>query len=163
MNPTDSHPEPHAGESDPGDAKQAEPPLPSVEDLPDADVLIFDGECSFCSSQVRKISRWSNGRMAFISLHDPQVGKLYPDLTQEMLMKEMYLVSARGKRYSGAGVLRYLSSRLPRLWILAPLLHIPGSLGFWQWCYSQIAKRRYRISSMDGHHCVSGKCDVHFK
>ena len=163
VNSTDSNTEFHADRTASGVADQVKPSLPSMKDLPDADVLIFDGECSFCTTQVKKISRWSNGRLAFLSLHDPQVEKLYPDLTEEMLMKQMYLVSTHGHRYAGAGVLRYLSRKLPRLWVFAPLLHIPWSLGFWQWCYSQIAKRRYRISSLKGKHCDSGKCDVHFK
>ncbi len=137
--------------------------LPSMEDLPRADVVIFDGECNFCKGQVRKIARYSGKRLAFISLHDPRVSQLWPDLTTEMLMKQMYLVTHNGRRYGGAAVLRYLSRKLPRLWLFAPILHIPFSLGLWQWCYSQVAKRRYKISSLKESDCDNGSCETHFK
>ena len=140
-----------------------DPALPTPQDLPGADILIFDGNCSFCMGQVLRISRWSGGRIAFISLHDPQVKERFPDLTEEMLMKQMYLVTSQGHRYGGAGVLRYLSRRLPRLWVFAPLLHIPGTLGFWQWCYQRVATRRYQISARHGHQCHDGSCEIHFK
>jgi hypothetical protein len=46
---------------------------------------------------------------------------------------------------------------LPRLWCLAPLLHIPGSLPLWQFLYRQVAKRRYKIAGT----CEDGTCRLH--
>ncbi|MCH2183623.1 MAG: DUF393 domain-containing protein [Mariniblastus sp.] len=161
MNATDSQTETEADKTVSEAPRPIDPALPTPEDLPAADILIFDGNCSFCTGQVLKISRWSGGRIAFISLHDPEVSRRFPDLTEEMLMKEIYLVTRQGRRYGGASVLRYLSRRLPRLWVFAPLLHIPGTLGFWQWCYQKIAKRRYQISARHGHQCHDGSCEVH--
>lgn len=137
--------------------------LPSIDDLPDSDVILFDGDCRFCQRQVRNLNRFGAGRLAFISLHDSRVLDLYPKLSHEMLMKEIYLVSPDGTYYAGAAVIRYLSRKLPRLWVLAPLMHIPYSLTLWQWCYDQIAKRRYQISGHESDPCDNGNCDVHFK
>ena len=96
-------------------------------DYPEADVVIFDGDCQFCQKQVLRLSRYDNNqhRLSFISLHDPRVAERYPDLTHQQLMDEMYVVTHSGQRYAGAEAVRYLSRRLPLLWIMAPLLHIP--------------------------------------
>jgi predicted DCC family thiol-disulfide oxidoreductase YuxK len=137
--------------------------LPTIDDLPDSDVILFDGDCRFCQQQVRNLNWLSARRLAFLSLHDTRVSALYPKLSPEMLMKEIYLVSPDGTYYAGAAVIRYLSRKLPRLWVLAPILHIPFSLGLWQWCYNQIAKRRYLISGHESDACDNGSCETHFK
>ena len=121
--------------------------LPSPHDLPDADVVIYDGNCVFCRGQVTRLARWDGGRrLAFVSLHDALVAERFPDLAHDQLMQQMVVVTRDGRRYGGAAALRYLTRRLPRLWPLAPLLHLPFSLPVWQWAYRQIAKRRYRLN-----------------
>ena len=94
-----------------------------------------------------------------MSLHDPEAARRYPDLTHDMLMRDMYVVDRSGRRYRGAAALRYLSRRLRRLWWLAPLLHIPFSLPVWQWLYRQIADRRYRWGRVED--CSNEACEVH--
>jgi predicted DCC family thiol-disulfide oxidoreductase YuxK len=137
-------------------------PLPGVNERPQADVVIYDGRCVFCTGQVERLARWDRHRsLAFLSLHDPMVAARYPDLTHEQLMEQIYVVTRHGGRHAGAAAFRYLSRKLPRLWPLAPIMHIPFSLPLWQWCYRQVAKRRYRIAGKDT--CDGDACDVHFK
>lgn len=145
-------------------AKPANPlHLPSPADLPGAPVLIYDGHCKFCSGQVKNIARWDGkGRVAYLSLHDPEVARRWPDLTHELLMEQMYLVDPQGNRHAGAAAFRYLTRALPLLWILAPLLHIPFTLPVWQYLYRQIAKRRYLLGKTTDA-CDDGGCKVHFK
>ena len=138
------------------------PWLADPQDRPQADVVIYDGQCRFCRRQVERLAKWDRqGRLAFISLHDPRVAERYPDLSHEQLMQDMYLVDSAGNRYRGAGALRYLSRHLWPLCLLAPLLHIPGSLPIWQWGYRQVARRRYLAGKIDD--CPDGSCAVHFK
>lgn len=137
--------------------------LPSPADLPNADIVLFDGHCRFCQSQVLRLHRFDGrGRLAFLSLHDPEVARRFPDLTHDQLMKEMVVVDARGGRHAGAGAIRYLSRRLPILWPLMPLLHIPCSMPVWNWLYGQVAKRRYRLAGRI-ESCEDGACAVHFR
>jgi predicted DCC family thiol-disulfide oxidoreductase YuxK len=140
---------------------QAEPkPLPTPAERPQADVVIFDGDCRMCTAQIRALTWWDcQGRLSYLSLHDPEVARRYPDLTHEMLMNQMYVVDQQGNRYGGAAAIRYLSRRLRRLWWLAPLLHIPGSLPLWQWLYQQVAKRRYRFGKLN--QCDNDACSLH--
>lgn len=135
--------------------------LPSPHDRPDADVVIFDGHCRFCTAQVERLARWdSRARLAFLSLHDPIVARRWPELSHAELMRDMFVVDRQGGKHRGAGAFRYLSTRLPRLYLAAPLLHIPGTLPLWQWCYQQVAKRRYRLGKTEA--CADGACAVHF-
>ncbi|HCA49167.1 MAG TPA: DUF393 domain-containing protein [Planctomycetaceae bacterium] len=131
--------------------------LPTPHNWPDTDVVIYDGQCSFCTKQVTKLHRWDGkNRLSFISLHDDFVAEHYPDLSHDEMMQAMYIVDQKGRRHRGAAALRVISRRLPRLWPLAILLHIPLTLPLWQWGYRQVARRRYRLS------CDNGSCELHF-
>lgn len=139
-------------------------PLPTPSDRPGADVVIYDGHCKFCTGQVQRLARWdTNGRLAFLSLHDPQVAKDYPELSYDRLMEEMAVVDRQGRRHWGATAFRYLTTRLPRLYLLAPLMHIPFSLPLWRWGYRQVAKRRYWLAGKTGDACEGDTCRAHFK
>jgi predicted DCC family thiol-disulfide oxidoreductase YuxK len=70
------------------------------------------------------------------------------------------LVDPTGRRHVGADAIRYLSLRFPQFWLLAPLLYLPGSMPIWQWCYQQIARRRYRWNQPSD--CENGSCSLHF-
>ncbi len=138
--------------------------LPSPKDLPQADVVIYDGLCQFCTKQVKNLHRWDGkNRLAFISLHDPEISRWAPDLTHDQLMQQMYVVRPGGQRWGGAAAFRYLTRRLPKLWLLAPLMHIPGTLPLWQWGYDLIARQRYRWNREKDQDCESGQCEIHFK
>jgi predicted DCC family thiol-disulfide oxidoreductase YuxK len=137
--------------------------LPTLADRPAADVVIYDGHCRFCTRQVERLAAWDRrGRLAFLSLHDPAVARRYPDLTHDRLMEEMVVVDQQGGRHGGAAAFRYLTRRLPLLWLLAPLLHVPGSLPFWTWCYRQVARRRY-LWGRNNVACDDETCRIHMR
>jgi predicted DCC family thiol-disulfide oxidoreductase YuxK len=138
--------------------------LPSPAENASADIVIYDGHCKFCTSSVQKLARWDtkSHQLAFLSLHDPDVQYRFPQLTYDQLMQEMYVVDRRGSIHRGAEAFRYLTTRLPRLYPLAPLLHIPFSLPLWRWAYRQVARRRYRIMGKT-HECNGDACRIHFK
>ncbi|MCP4778733.1 MAG: DUF393 domain-containing protein, partial [Planctomycetaceae bacterium] len=108
-------------------------------------------------------------RLAFISLHDPFVTEHFPDLSHQQLMEQLFLIPNHGGAYSdrrlgGALAIKYLTLRLPKLWILAPLFHIPLTGSIQQWVYRQIAKRRYKIAGKKNEACDDeGTCDLHFR
>jgi predicted DCC family thiol-disulfide oxidoreductase YuxK len=136
--------------------------LVSPRDAPEADILIFDGHCRFCLAQVRRIQACDGGhRIAFLSLHAPEVAERWPELSHDELMAHMVLIDhGSGRKHSGAAAFRFLTRRLPRLWLLAPLMHFPGSLPIWQFFYHQVAKIRYRFGRTD--ECDEGTCHIHF-
>ena len=143
------------------DTKPSKSELPDIDSVANADVVIFDGQCNFCRSQVRRLNWFASGKLTFVSLHDPRVAERYPDLTKSQLMEQMYVVTVEGERFGGASSLRYLSRKLPRLWLVAPLLHIPFSLPVWQFLYNKIAKYRYLIAGKTDA-CEDGSCKIHY-
>ncbi|WP_047816728.1 thiol-disulfide oxidoreductase DCC family protein [Rhodopirellula islandica] len=134
--------------------------LPDPDQCPACDVVIYDGQCNFCKAGVRSLRRldWGGNRLAFLSLHDERVQQRYPDLTQEQLMDQMYVIDQHDQRHGGADAVRYLSRRLPMLWLAAPVLHLPGTAKLWRRLYHELAKRRYRLA---GKSCDTGSCSIH--
>jgi len=127
---------------------------------PSQDVVLFDGQCNFCRRQIDNLRRFDGkDRLRFLSLHDPSVAELYSDLSFEQLMDQMWVVSPTGEKFGGADAIRYLSKRLPLLWAIMPMLHLPFSMPLWRYLYKQIAKRRYKIA---GRNCdEGGTCTLH--
>lgn len=136
-------------------------PLPTPAERPDAHVVIYDANCGICSTQVRKLLFWDcQKKLAYLSLHDPEVQRRWPDASHERLMQEMLIVDRHGRRHWGAEAVRYLTSRLRRLWWAAPLAYFPGSMLLWRPLYRWVARNRYRLS---GDSCETGACQLHVK
>jgi len=135
--------------------------LPDPDAMPQADVVVFDGQCNFCRAGVNRLRSLDRrgDRLAFLSLHDERVGQRYPDLTHDDLMDQMYVIDGQGNRHGGSDAVRYLTRRLPLLWPAMPILHLPGTAGLWRWLYAQVAKRRYKLA---GKSCDNGSCSIHF-
>jgi predicted DCC family thiol-disulfide oxidoreductase YuxK len=137
--------------------------LPMPAELPDAQIVIWDGHCKFCYKQVRRLRWFDGGRLSYLSLHDPLTATLCPDLSFEQLMEQMWVVAPPGgdrpaQPVGGADAIRYLSRRLPRLWPIAPLMHLPFSMPLWRALYRFVAKSRYKIA---GKCDEGGTCDLH--
>ena len=135
-------------------------PLPDPDQHPNVDVVIWDGKCRFCRRQVDRLRWFAPGAtLGYLSLHDPRVAERYPDLSYQQLMDQLWLVTLDGRRYGGADAARYLSRKLPRLWWLMPLLHVPFAMPLWRWLYRQVARQRYRIAGVE---CDDGgTCHLH--
>lgn len=134
--------------------------LPSIEEHPDRDVVIYDGHCGFCQKQVNRLHRWDSGnKLSFLSLHDPNVEKVAPQLTYDQMMDQMYVIPQAGEPRGGASAIRYLSRKLPRLYPIVPFLHIPFSLPIWRMLYKWVARRRYKLSAANA--CDSEQCELH--
>src|SRR5437016_6168283 len=92
-------------------------PLATPAERPTADIVIYDGQCRICSSQIRRLARWDpQGRLAYLSLHDAEVARRWPDLSHDELMRNMVVVDQRGRRHVGAAAIAYLSRSLVWLW-----------------------------------------------
>ncbi len=121
--------------------------LPDPDDRPLADVVVYDGACRLCRATTDWLDRLDGGgRLAFLPLQDARVRQRYPDLSLEELQKHVYVIDTRGTRHKGAGAVRYLARRLPVMWPIAPLLHLPGTMPLWGWLYAQIAYRRHVLN-----------------
>jgi len=122
---------------------------------PARDTVLYDGQCRFCRSQIALLRRLDlGGSLHFTSLHDPAVPEVFPELSRDDLLAQMYVIDTAGRARGGAEAVRYLSRKLPLLWPLAVLLHIPGTLPLWQALYRFVARNRMRIAGS----CTEGTC-----
>lgn len=136
-------------------------PFPTPDQRPGADVVVYDGQCGMCRSQMRRLRWWDRGgRLAYVSLHDPQVAERWPDLAHDRLLQEMAVVDRHGGRHWGPNAIRYLTRRLPQLWWAVPLLHVPGSMFVWRPLYRWIARNRYWFGGRV-EECETGTCQLH--
>ena len=124
---------------------------------PIRDTVLYDGACRFCRGQIALLRRLDpTGRLAFTSLHDPSVGRDFPEIPPADLLTQMYVVDRQGLARGGAEAVRYLSRRLPLLWPVALPLHVPGSLPLWRSLYRLVARNRFRIAGR----CDEGTCRI---
>jgi predicted DCC family thiol-disulfide oxidoreductase YuxK len=139
--------------------------LPSPGDRPDADIVVFDSHCGFCTSQIKNLQRWDkDGRLAYLSLHDEDVERRWPGIDHDRLMKEMMVVDQTGNQYWGPEAIRYLTRRIRSLWWAAWVFFLPGAMFVWRRIYRWVARNRYRISAkFSKNQCDSGACQLHFK
>ncbi|TWT47505.1 thiol-disulfide oxidoreductase DCC family protein [Botrimarina hoheduenensis] len=142
------------------------PASPPALPPPDTDVVLYDGECAFCRARMEQL-RWFDRpllglrghRLAYLSLHAVEVATLYPQVPHQRLLEEMVVVDPQGRIHGGADAVRHLSRRLPRLWWLAPILHLPGSKGVWRALYRCLARNRYRLGGRVAD-CHEGVCAI---
>ncbi len=130
---------------------------------PGRPVVIYDGACGLCASQVDRLRRLTGDRLRFESFRDPGVLERYPELKPEECEAALQLLVPRpdGTRrvHSGAGaVVRAASkNRLLRL-LLLPYYFPPIRLAA-EAAYRWVARNRFRLSEV----CGRPGCPVHGK
>jgi predicted DCC family thiol-disulfide oxidoreductase YuxK len=120
--------------------------------------VLFDGGCPLCRKSVALLKRldW-RGRLAYHDARDaaglpPTAAPLDP----ERLLKEMHLVAPGGRRvHAGFEAFRWIAGRLPPLWLVWPLLFLPGVPWLGRRLYRWVARHRYHLVP-----CGDGGCAV---
>lgn len=128
--------------------------------MPQHDV-IYDGDCAFCRHSIKWLGRldW-RGVLSFVNLRDAThpVVQTVPT-SPERLIEEMHVWPAdRSHLYHGFGALRWLSWRLPALWLIAPFLYLPLVPWLGQKIYLWVAKNRFQLVP-----CRDGVCTIQKK
>jgi len=108
--------------------------------------LIYDGDCSFCSSFAQRVQVWGAGLLQTLRLQErDRVARLAPDLDQQRLAASFHVVSLHGSLRSGPEAIPTLVRLcVPGGRILAWLLeHAPGSPALLRFLYKWISERRW--------------------
>ena len=119
--------------------------------------VFFDGHCAFCQKSIRLLRRldWL-GKLAYVDVRDAeQMAKEDMRLEPERLLEEMHLIPPDGQKlYHGFGAIRWIAWRLPVLWLLAPLLQLPGVPEAGQRLYLWVARHRFQLIPCHGGVCA---------
>ncbi len=126
--------------------------------MPARAIVLFDGQCAFCRKAVSLLQKldWL-GRFDCQDARNP--ANLPPSgdpLDPQRLLDEMHVVTPdRTRAYAGYRAVRWIAWRLPLLWPLAPLLHLPGAVWLGSRLYRWIARNRFKLVP-----CRHGLCTV---
>ena len=116
-----------------------------MEDMPPTspDVLVFDGDCGFCSWSADRLRRWAGGGLVVVPWQRADLGAL--GLTESVCASAVQFVGVDGHASGGAAIGRALlrcrqpwrsaGSVLSRPW-LAPAV---------ERCYAAVAANRHRL------------------
>jgi predicted DCC family thiol-disulfide oxidoreductase YuxK len=69
---------------------------------PKKPLLIFDGDCNFCTVWVRRWQHTTIDRVEYLPYQDPKVGVAFPELAHARFETAVHLIETDGSVYSGA-------------------------------------------------------------
>jgi predicted DCC family thiol-disulfide oxidoreductase YuxK len=116
--------------------------------------VLYDGHCPLCIRSVTVLHYldWM-GRMSFTDL-ERRPPDAQPPLARDDLRRQMHLVRPDGQLRCGFFAVRHACRYMPLLWIVLPLLYVPGVPFIGQRLYAAVANGRRRL-------CADGACAVH--
>ena len=125
--------------------------------LPKARVL-FDGHCAFCRKSVELLRKldWLK-KLDYVDVRDEAQPCLRePLVSAAPLLEQMHVLTRDSQRlHGGYRAIRWLAWRLPALWLVAPLLYLPGMTWLGQKLYLWVARNRFKIVP-----CEHGVCTL---
>lgn len=111
--------------------------------LTSPDVLVFDGECGFCTWSADRLRRWAGGGLAVVPWQRTDLSSL--GLTQAQCAAAVQFVGSDGRAAGGAAIARALL-RCPQPWRSAGLvLSRPWLTPAVERGYSLFAAHRHRL------------------
>ncbi|MFO0864914.1 MAG: DUF393 domain-containing protein [Gemmataceae bacterium] len=122
--------------------------------------VLYDGECPLCLKSIGILKKldWFH-RLNYVNARDVD-----QDIIKELpveprrLIEEMHLVTPSKSIYHGFGAFRWMSWRLPLLWIFAPFMYLPGASWLGQKAYLWVARNRFKLVP-----CHGGVCTIQRK
>jgi len=127
-------------------------------------VLIYDGQCKFCTAGVHRFVLWM-GRVEveLLDFQGPGALARFPGLTHDTCMQAMQLVTPSGRVFHGfeAAVQAVATRRF--VGKVAYLYYLPGLRQLLDWLYARVAANRYRImgKAIAAGECEGGTCALH--
>ncbi len=123
-----------------------------------ANIVLYDDECSLCTFQMR-VLRWLDwlNAVRLVPISAPEAAEIAPQLTRRDLMEAIHCVTPTGRVHRGARALRYVGMRMPLLVPMALVLWFPGLIWIAERVYAWVSRNRYFLSRVFG---CKGACAV---
>jgi predicted DCC family thiol-disulfide oxidoreductase YuxK len=111
-------------------------------------VIVYDGECPFCRSQMARIRRWSHSdRFEFVARQEPGITDRFPALAEGDFSKGMRVILPDGSIRVGPDAVYAIARRLPHWRWLAPLYRVPVLHALLRWAYAYVARHRDSLTT----------------
>jgi len=106
-------------------------------------IVLYDGRCGMCRSS----RRWATlfdwlCRVEWLSFREAKVREMVPQLTEEQMAKEMWVIRPDGRMLPGFAGWRYLLNSFPLTFLPSWLLYLPGVSWAGTRLYQFVADRR---------------------
>ena len=69
---------------------------------PPKPVMVFDGDCNFCSLWIRRWQQMTGEAVDYLPARDPRIGAQFPEIPREQFKVAVQLIETDGQVYSGA-------------------------------------------------------------
>ena len=107
-------------------------------------VLVFDGDCAFCTASVRWLERWVARRPVVVAWQQADLERL--GVTQAQCSEALQWVGADGHHAEGAAAVAATLRYGGRGWaVLGGVMTLPGVRTVAQWVYRWVARNRHRL------------------
>lgn len=93
---------------------------------PSKPLLVFDGDCHFCSLWVRRCRQVTGATVEYLPAQDPRVRAQFPEIPPDYFDAAIQLIAADSRVYSGAeAAFRTLAHNPSWRWLLAAYEQFP--------------------------------------
>lgn len=128
---------------------------------PGKGLVLYDGYCAFCQKVVKILKKldWFK-QLDFLSFRESdKIPANTANLDPLKMEEEMHLlIPSRKKAFAGYAAFRWIAGRIPLLWLIWPLLFVPGVTELGNQAYLWVAKNRFKLVP-----CKDGVCEIPLK
>jgi predicted DCC family thiol-disulfide oxidoreductase YuxK len=114
---------------------------------PPKPLMVFDGDCNFCSLWIRRWRQITGDAVDYLPFQDPQIATRFPEIPQEQFEKSVQFIGPDGTVYSGADAVFRALAKNPRWqWPLRFYEKSPVLAKFTERAYQFVAGHRTGFS-----------------
>ena len=110
---------------------------------PPRPLLVFDGDCNFCTFWVRRWQLRTGETVDYLPAQDPRIAARFPEIPAGQFNTAVQLIEPDGQVYAGAeAVFRTLAQNASRQWPLNIYEKAPFFARLTEWAYGVVAENR---------------------
>jgi predicted DCC family thiol-disulfide oxidoreductase YuxK len=112
-------------------------------------LMIYDGECNFCSLWIHRWQLTTGDRLDFLPFQDPSVAARFPEVPRGQFENAVQLIETNGTVYGGAeAVFRALAHNPREGWLFDWYEHSSAFAHTSEWGYRLVARHRGFFSAL---------------
>jgi predicted DCC family thiol-disulfide oxidoreductase YuxK len=120
-----------------------------VQSPPAKPLMVFDGDCHFCSFWIRRWKQSTGDTVEYVPFQSPLVAAKFPELPRERFEESVQLIEPNGAVYGGAqAVFRSLAVHPRHRFWLRLYEKVPGFAPLTEWAYGLVARHRPAFSAL---------------
>jgi len=117
-------------------------------------LLVFDGDCNFCTLWVRRWQQMTGDCVDYLPAQDPRIAAQFPEIPSHQFDTAVVLIETDGLVYSGAeAVFRTWAHNPNRQWPLRGYEKMPALANLAEWAYRLVSENRPLFSRLTHWFC----------